>query len=81
MSISSVGIPYYMTCKDHDERVQSSVDLCKWNFEMVFRTCPRATKIASAVDFFFISLCSLAHQKRLQNVTSLHHLPPRMIGC
>ena len=52
MSISSVGIPYYMTCKDHDERVQSSVDLCKWNFEMVFRTCPRATKIASAVDFF-----------------------------
>ena len=53
MSISSVGIPYYMTCKDHDERVQSSVDLCKWNFEMVFRTCPRATKIASAVDFFF----------------------------
>ena len=81
MSISSVGIPYYMTCKDHDERVQSSVDLCKWNFEMVFRTCPRATKIASAVDFFYFVMLFKTHQKRLQNVTSLHHLPPRMIGC
>ena len=63
MSISSVGIPYYMTCKDHDERVQSSVDLCKWNFEMVFRTCPRATKIASAVDFFYFVMLFIASKK------------------
>ena len=51
--------------------------ILKWFLELV-----REQQKLLPPSTFFISLCSFkTHQKRLQNVTSLHHLPPRMIGC